>query len=357
GRGTTFLVPAANLVSGTIDHSSFTGDAYGLFVTASNQTRLSNNTIKNSLVHGVLLHRFAKNATIENTTVTGSRGDGFVLSRGTEGVRVTDCTSEGNGGNGFTLDGQPLADGPSASGEAITAFGDNLVSGGVARNNRRYGVELLGGDNVTVQNSRVIGGDMGIVARDGGTRIQISGNQVSGPERQGIVLRDGVRRGTVSGNVITGAETALYVRDAAGAVSGNTVQSAHRHGVTLRGDVAGTAVRGNTISGAGTSALNVDRVTGAYTSAGNTTKGWHKTTGFWTWVKRVFKPMNVIWAGVFLLVAVSVIRSRGAGPRAGRRGAHPYERQSTLEERPIRVLRPAAVHPQEAERMEAHAGH
>uniref|UniRef100_UPI0010416B0B right-handed parallel beta-helix repeat-containing protein n=1 Tax=Actinomadura roseirufa TaxID=2094049 RepID=UPI0010416B0B len=356
GRGTSFFVPAANLVSGVIDHSTFDGDAYGLFVTASNQTQITNNLIKNSLVHGVLLHRFAKNATIENTTVTGSRGDGFVLSRGTEGVRVTNCTSEGNGGNGFTLNGQPLADGPSASGEAITAFGGNLVSSSIVKNNRRYGVELLGGDNVAVQNSRITGGDMGIVARDKGTRIQISGNQIRDPERQGIVLRDGLRGGTVSGNVIVGADTALYVRDASSTITGNTVQSAHRHGVTLRGNVTGTNITGNTLAGAGTSVMDVDRATGSYADGGNHTKGWHKTAGFWTWVKRVFKPMNIIWAGVFLLVAISVIRSRGAGLRIGRRGAHPYEQQTKLEERPVHLLRRAASVPsQDGERVGAHA--
>ncbi|WP_242883475.1 right-handed parallel beta-helix repeat-containing protein [Actinomadura litoris] len=340
GRGGgTFYVPAANLVSGAIEQSSFTGDAYGLFVTASNQTRIASNTIKGSLVHGVVLHRFAKNATIENTTVSGSRGDGFVLSRGTEGVRVTHCTSEKNGGNGFTLNGQPLADGPSASGEAITPFGGNLISSSVIRNNRRYGVELLGGDNVTVQTSQIIGGDMGIVMRAQATRVQITGNQVKNAKRQGIVLRDGARGGTVSGNVIVGGKTALYVRDASSLISGNTVQSAHRHGLTLRGDVTGTTIRGNTISGAGTSVMDVDRATGKFAETGNNTSGWHKTAGFWTWVKRVFKPMNIIWAGVFLLVAVSMFRSRGDGMRIGRRGAHPYERQTKLEERPVRLLR------------------
>ncbi|WP_329518777.1 right-handed parallel beta-helix repeat-containing protein [Spirillospora sp. NBC_01491] len=361
GKGVTFHVPAGNLVSGSIDHSTFDGSAYGLFVTASNQTQLTNNTIRNSLVHGVLLHRFAKNATIENTTVTGSRGDGFVLSRGTEGVRVTNCTSEGNGGNGFTLNGQALAEGPSASGESVTSFGGNLVSSSIAKNNRRYGVELLGGDNVAVQNNRISGGDMGIVVREKATRVQIAGNQINRPARQGVVLRDGVTGASVSGNVVTGTETALYLRGSNGTLSGNTVQSAKRHGLTLRGDVTGTSLTGNTLSGAGTSAMDVDGATGKYQNVRNNAKGWHKTAGFWTWIKRIFKPMNVIWAGVFLLVAISMLRSRGAGLRIGRRGAHPYEEQDKLEERPVRLLRRATTGPEQnaegaAERAGARAG-
>ncbi|GAA2397891.1 hypothetical protein GCM10010191_00700 [Actinomadura vinacea] len=338
GDGAAFHVPRANLVSGTIDHTTVSGNAYGLFVTASNQTQITNNTIRGSLVHGVLLHRFAKNAVIENTTVAGSRGDGFVLSRGTEGVRITDCEAERNGGNGFTLDGQPLADGPSASGESVTAFGGNLVSSSVARENARYGVELLGGDDTAVQNNRITGGDMGIVVRERATRMQISGNQVSDPARQGIVLRDGVTGSAVAGNVISGSETALYLRDANGAITGNTVQSASRHGLTLRGAVTGTRITGNTLSGTGSSVLDVDRASGAYVKANNNTQGWRKTAGFWTWVKRILKPMNVIWFCVFLLVAVSMYRSREAGMRIGRRGAHPYENQRRLEDRPVRLL-------------------
>ncbi|WP_051300727.1 right-handed parallel beta-helix repeat-containing protein [Actinomadura rifamycini] len=342
GGATSFHVPQASLVSGTIENSTFDGNAYGIFVTASNQTRLANNEITGSLVNGVLLHRFAKNATIENTTVSRSRGDGFVLSRGTEGVRITNCNSRDNGGNGYTLNGQPLAEGPSASGEGTTAFGQNLISGSAAENNERYGFEILGGDNVAVQNSRVTGGDMGIVAREMATQVQISGNQIRGPERQGIVLRDGVEGGSVAGNVIHGTQTALYVRDSSVTLQGNTVQSASRHGVTLKGDVSATVIAGNTISGSGSSALDYDRAKGQYKNTGNNIKGWNKTAGFWTWVKRVFKPMNVIWAGVFLLVAVSMFRSRGAGMRIGRRGAHPYEHQTKLEERPVRLLRRTA---------------
>ncbi|WP_433331780.1 right-handed parallel beta-helix repeat-containing protein [Spirillospora sp. CA-294931] len=342
GKGTSFHVPAANLVSGVIDHTTITGNAYGLFVTASNQTQLTNNTIRDSLVHGVQLHRFAKNAVIENTTVSRSRGDGFVLSRGTEGVRVTNCTAEGNGGNGFSLNGEALSDGPSASGESINAFGGNTVISAIARNNRRYGVEILGGDSVSLQNSRIFGGDMGIVVRDKTTKVQISGNQIKDPARQGIVLRDQVAGGTVSGNVISGAETALYVRDASGAITGNTVQSASRHAVTLKGNIAGTQLSGNTLSGAGTSVMDVDEAVGKFTDSANNVKGWHKTAGFWTWVKRVFKPMNLIWFGVFLLVGVSMYRSRSSGMQIGRRGAHPYELQTKMEERPVRLLRRTA---------------
>ncbi|WP_344901698.1 right-handed parallel beta-helix repeat-containing protein [Actinomadura meridiana] len=337
--GNTFRVPASSLVTGQIDNSTFAGNAYGVFVTAANQTQLSNLTIRDSLVHGVLLHRFAKNATIENTKVSGSRGDGFVLSRGTEGVRISNCTSEGNGGNGFTLNGQPFAEGPSASGEATTAFGQNLVSSSIARNNRHYGFEVLGGNDVAIQNNRVSGGEMGIVAREMAARVHIAGNQVRDADNQGIVLRDGVTAATMSGNIVTGTRTALYVRDSSGTIRGNTVQSATRHAITLKGKVKGSVITGNTFSGAGRGPTDYDRAVGTYQSKDNNTTNWDETVGLKTWIKRIFKPMNVIWGSVFLLVVISMFRSRNAGLRIGRLGVHPYEQQTAVEERPVRLLR------------------
>ncbi|MCO5968888.1 right-handed parallel beta-helix repeat-containing protein [Actinoallomurus soli] len=336
-----FLVPAANLVTGSVDHSTIDGDAYGIFVSASDGTQITNNRIENSQVNGVLMHRFARNASIENTTVTGSRGDGFVLSRGTENVRITGCTAEGNGGNGFTLNGQPLANGPSASGESPRAYGDSSVTSSTARDNRRYGVELLGGAHLAVQTSKVVGGDMGIVASGDATGVQISGNELSRQARQGIVLRGGVTAANIAGNIVDDTDTAIYLRDSTGSVIGNTVQSASRHGVSLVGQVGGARVTGNTFGGAGTSALDVSRAKGTAAISNNGTTGWHDTAGFWTEVKRVAKPMNIIWTLVFLLVVVSALRSRGSGLRIGRRHVHPYDDQRKLEQRPVLALQRA----------------
>jgi parallel beta-helix repeat protein len=355
--GTGFFVPAANLVTGSIENSRIVGDAYGIFVSASNQTQIVNNDIENSLVHGVLMHRFARNASIENTRVVGSRGDGFVLSRGTESVRITGCAAERNGGNGFTLNGQPLAAGPSASGESLRAFGNSSVTSSIARDNGRYGVELLGGVNLAVQTSKIFGGDMGVVVSAKATGVQISGNELTGQARQGIVLRDGVIDAQVAGNILGDTKTAIYLRDASGSIVGNTVQSASRHGITLIGNATGSRITRNTFSGAGTSALDFDRSRGAEASDNNTA-GWHNTAGFWTEVRRIAKPMNIIWACVFLIVLVSALRSRDSGLRIGRRGANPYERQLPLAHGSVRLLRraPAGTSGQIAHSDRAGAG-
>ncbi|XVQ10655.1 right-handed parallel beta-helix repeat-containing protein [Spirillospora sp. CA-255316] len=334
--GTATHVPAADLVTGSIDNSTIVGDAFGLFVSGSNQTQITNNRIDGSLVHGVLMHRFAKNATIQNTTVTGSRGDGFVLSRATEKVRVTNCTAERNGHNGFTLNGQALAKGPSASGESLESFGDSSVTNSVAKDNGHYGIELMGGDKLSVQNSKVIGGDMGIVVRNGATDVQISGNQLQKQVRQGIALRDGVRNASLAGNTVVGARTGIYLRNATASMVGNVVQGATAHGITLKGSNDGSTVRNNTLSGSGTSAVSTSGSTGTVRKEDNNTEGWHDTASLWMKAKRYAKPMNMIWAAVFLMVVISMLRARGQGGiRIGRTGVHPYSLQQPMEKRQV----------------------
>ncbi|MEZ0074678.1 right-handed parallel beta-helix repeat-containing protein [Planotetraspora sp. GP83] len=362
GPGTASHVLADELVSGSIEHSVITGNAYGLFVSGSNQTRIVDDEIVGSLVHGVFMHRFAKNAKIEGTKVIGSGGDGFVLSRATEKVRITDCLAERNGRNGFTLNGRALADGPSASGESLAVYGDSSVNNSVARDNARYGIEVLGGSRLAVQTSEVIGGDMGIVVREGASGVQISGNKLRGQRRQAIALRDGATGAQVAGNTISDALTGIYLRGSNGKIIGNTIRTApmpKAHGITLVGDDGASEIARNTIVGAGTSAISSARAHGDLNLHNNDDHLWHDTSSFWVKAKRYVKPMNLIWAGVILLVIVSALRSRGAGDRPRRRTRihNPYERQRVLAERPVTVLRHAAAAAGNPAHSRAHAVH
>ncbi|MFB9674739.1 right-handed parallel beta-helix repeat-containing protein [Streptosporangium vulgare] len=347
GPGTASHVLADELVSGSIKNSVITGDAYGIFVSGSNQTQIINNKIRNSLVHGVFMHRFAKNATIEATEVTGSGGDGFVLSRATEKVKVVDCLAARNKRNGFTLNGRALASGPSASGESLAVYGDSSVSNSTARDNGRYGVEVLGGSRLAVQTSEIIGGDMGIVVREGASGVQISGNKLMDQRRQAIALRDGATGAHVAGNTITGTVTGIYLRNSAGMVVGNkitTLSNPKAHGITVVGDATGSEITRNTVIGSGTSAISVARAADTVNKHNNDEEQWNDTSSFWVKAKRFVKPMNVIWAGVILLVVVSAIRSRGVLERRRRLTEirNPYEQQRLLAEGRFQLLRHAA---------------
>lgn len=342
GPGTASHVLADELVSGSIRNSTINGNAYGLFVSGSNQSKIIDSAITNSLVHGLVMHRFAKNATIEGTKVIGSGGDGFVLSRATEKVRITDSVAERNGRNGFTLNGRALADGPSASGESLNVYGDNSVNNSVARDNRRYGVEVLGGTRLAVHTSEIVGGDMGIVVRAGARGVQISGNRLTGQARHAIALRDGAAGAHVAGNTITGAVTGIHLRDSTGKIVGNSITTANKpkaHGITLVGVTGDTEITRNTVVGSGTSAISLARSDDRAYSHNNDVDRWNDTSSLWVKFQRYLKPMNLIWAGVFLLIVMSAIRGRSVQARRMRGGVRdPYELQKALEERPVREL-------------------
>jgi hypothetical protein len=338
-----FSVPTLSYVSAEITDSVITGNLFGLFVSGSIGVTISRTTVKNSLEDGVLMHRGVVNAVIDRTVSQDNGGDGFVLSRATEEVRVTGSKALRNAGNGFTLSGRPLADGPSASGEPTSTYGSNSVSDGVARGNGRYGVEIDGGTDVGVQNNDIDGGDMGIVARSGATKVSITGNHLTGQKRQGISVRDGVSEATVTGNIVEGADTGVYVRDSQAEVRGNTVQDVTDHGISLVGDVGGSTVSYNVVAGVGPSAVDTGRGHGHLTVKKNQTFAWHDTSAFWTKFRHYASPMTILWTALLLIILFSALLGARRSSRWGHRaiGTHPYADKRPLPGAVTEVTPPA----------------
>ncbi|MFE7764271.1 right-handed parallel beta-helix repeat-containing protein [Streptomyces sp. NPDC057438] len=332
---TRFSVPSLSYVSAEIGHSTLTGNAFGLFLSGANGVSISDSTVRRSLEHGVVLHRFVTNAVVERTVSKENGGDGFVLARATEQVRVSGSTAESNGGNGFTLSGRPLASGPSASGESISSYGSNSVSDSIATDNGHYGIEIFGGKDVGVQNNRVEGGDMGIVARKDATKVAITGNRLTGQSRQGISVRDGVTAATITGNIVEGTETGIYVRDSVGEIRGNTIQDGTNHGITMVGGVSESVITYNVISGVGPSAVDTTRAHGDIAVRQNQTFAWHDTSSFWVKFRHYASPMTLLWTFILLLILFSAVlgrrQSRKGNRRGGRRlGVHPYEDKKSV---------------------------
>lgn len=314
-----FTVPGLSYVSGRISDSTLTGNAYGLFVSSADGITIADTTVRDSLEHGVVLHRFATNAVIERTVSQHNGGDGFLLSRATQQVRITKATAERNGGNGFTLSGRPLADGPSASGQSTASYGTNTLSHSTARDNAHYGIEIIGGIAVSVQENQVDGGEMGIVARLGARDLTVTANRLSNQARQAIAVRDGVSKARITGNVIESTQTGVYVRDSVAQVLGNTVHDAHGHGVSFVGAVGGSSADGNALTGIGPSAVDTSRATGKVTVRDNQTGAWLDTSTLWARVRHYASPMTLLWTAILLLIMVLAAR-----PRSQDRPAHPY---------------------------------
>lgn len=318
-----FDVPALSFVSSRMSDVTVQHSAYGLFVSGANGVEIADSVFSQNQFDGVLLHRYVTNALITGTTASDNAGDGFALDRATSGITINQAVANGNKGSGYRIVGRSLADGPSAVGTSTRSYGNSSVSNSVATGNGSYGIEVVGGLNISLNNNEISGHDMGIRVAGEADRISITGNQIHDSERHGIALVDGVVGSTITGNVVDEAGTGVYIRDSAVAVKGNTVQRATVHGVTLVGQVDGTEVSYNALAGRGGSALDVRRSHGNFTEDTNNSDGWKDTTPWWRELRRLLQPMTALWTILLLLVGTSAIRGRKAPSTVG----HPYAHQ------------------------------
>ncbi|WP_298515438.1 right-handed parallel beta-helix repeat-containing protein [uncultured Nocardioides sp.] len=313
--------PEYSYVSAAISDTTVSGNAFGIFVSGANGLDVRNSTFDGSLVSGIVLHRYVVNAVIEKSEATGNAEDGIVLARATTGIVLSQVTASDNHRNGVTMSGLPLATGPSATGTSLASYGNNALSNSQVSQNGRYGVEVIGGSNVSVLANDINANEVGVVVRDVADGVDVVGNNVSDSATQGIALRDGVVGATVSGNIVTGGVTSVYVRDAVAAVGHNTLSGATNHAVSMVGDVGTSSLQENTISGHGPSAVETERAHDLDTTGWrNDTSGWQDTTPFLVTLKRFAQPLTVLWILLAALLLFSAVR----GARSRGRKAHPY---------------------------------
>jgi parallel beta-helix repeat protein len=337
---TQFTVPGLSYVGVQIDHSNITGDAFGLFISGATGIVISDVNVTGSLVDGIVLHRYATEGVIQGVDASNNQGDGITVSRAAQQIQITGSTASYNTGNGFTVNGQPIATGPSVSGEQVGAYGNNTVSSSTAEGNGHYGIQVLGGINIALDNNTVIGSQMGIVVSNAAQAVTIVGNQLTRQNREGISIRDGVQAATVSGNVIQGAATGLYIRASTVKAIGNIITGATIHGATLVGADAGTLVNDNTFTGSGPGPISSYRATGHMNLTGDQVGGWFNTTSVWKRIGSLISPLTIIWTCVFILIAITAWRGRRTRTGNGKRhevrrakvalGAHPYQSQEAL---------------------------
>ena len=313
--------PRYSFVSAAITDTTVTGNAFGLFVSGANGLDIRQSTFADSLVSGIVLHRYVVNAVIEATAALRNGVDGLVLARATTGIVLSEVRAVENGRNGVTMSGLPLANGPSATGTSVGSYGNNTLSNSEASRNGRYGVEVIGGRNVGVLANDVAANSMGVVVREGAAQVDVVGNHVDASVTHGIAVRDGVGAAQVSGNMVDGGETSLYVRDSVADLENNTLRGATSHAVSLVGDVGATAVMFNKVSGRGPSALDTERAPDVERNLWvNDLDGWEDTTPFLVTLGRFLQPLTLMW----LLLASLLVFTAVRGARARRQRAHPY---------------------------------
>ena len=317
-----------SFVSAKIQHTEFDGNAYGLFLTSADGVVMSDSTIENSLIDGLVLHRYVTNSTLSSVDSHDNGVDGIKMTRASTGIVLSQVTANRNGRNGITLNGGALADGPNAVGMPTGDYGNNSLTDSTASDNGRYGVEVLGGENVKVSGSTMDGNRMGIVVGQDAVKTTVRNNVIKGSTQNGISVLDGVRSSEVSDNTIAGADIGIYSRASDADVDGNEISGARTHGVTVVGASKGTTVTDNSVSGRGPSAIDLARSDDAV-QHGNTTTGWHSTKPLLVTLRGIFQPLTVLWLILLLIVVVAAI----GGVIRGRRGEareHPYAKLAPL---------------------------
>ena len=301
--------------SALIQDVTVTGDAFGLFVTNSDRVDIRSSTFSANLVDGLVFHRDVTNTTITGSSAVGNAQDGFNLTRASSGLVFDGVTARSNGRNGITIEGRSLVDGPSATGISTTVYGDNEVRNSTSTDNGRYGIEVVGGQDISVVNNEIARNQMGIVVDNGATGVTVRNNDVDDSESQGIAVREAGTDTVIVDNRVDGAEIGIFVRDAGGTIEDNDIVGVTNHGIALVGDTGASTVVGNTVEGSGPTAIDVFRTTGAAVRDNNTEE-WTSTKPISVVLRSIFQPLTILWILIGLTLLLSVIFARRLrGPR------------------------------------------
>jgi hypothetical protein len=321
--GVAWTGSSRRAAGGQILDSTFRRNHYGAFASQGKGITVTGSDFSDNAVDGLSLHRRTTDTTVQSSTARGNGRHGFSADQGSESVGYTDVTAEGNAAHGFFFSGTPLARGLSAGGASPRTYGQLHLTGGVARDNGSAGVRVVGGNNVSIADTRVVGNGDGITLAGTTAPTTIEHTTVSA-HRFGISVSRGTA--TVTNNKLSGSETAIRVRDAAVSVTGNQIRKGTAHAISVVGASAGSSVQDNSIGGRGPSGLDLYRVADGATVdvSGNDVKGWIRDRNDLTYWSTFIPnhPMLLLWVVGLGLPLFLTARTRRGRPRA--RGAVPY---------------------------------
>ncbi|NYE19867.1 right-handed parallel beta-helix repeat-containing protein [Microbacterium immunditiarum] len=323
-------------VSGSVQHATFTGNAYGLFVADAAGLAVGDSTIDGSLIDGLVLHRDVTDTELAATTVSASAGDGIVVGRSSASIAMTAVTVTGNGRNGIAIDGRALAQGPNPAGSSTAGYGDIAIVESRIADNARYGVEVSGARDVSIADSDIAAGIVGVVVDDAATLVTMTGNTMSHQQRQSIALRDGASEVGIRDNVLSSVGTGVHLHDATADIRDNRFADISQHAVTLVGHASGTRIVGNVIAGHGTTAVHDDAV-GGY-AARNDLEGWSPPVTPRSVLETFAQPLTLIWTALGVLVVITALTRRKSPPIR-----HPYPEHIPLTQLTRGIVPPESI--------------
>ncbi|WP_430646472.1 right-handed parallel beta-helix repeat-containing protein [Agromyces sp. GXS1127] len=294
-------------VTGSLQHVESDGNAFGLFVSRASELAISDSNVRAALVDGIVLHRYVSDTSVSSTESTGNAVDGLAVERSSSRLDLTGLVVGDNGRNGVSIDGRPLADGPSAQGTDVSASGEIRLTDAKVTGNARYGVEVNGGEQITVADSTIAGNEVGLVLDHRARTVAVREN-VFEDQPRAIAVRRAVDDARVVGNEITTADTGVHVRSSSVLIEDNRISDVSNHAVTVAGSAEGTRVHANEIAGYGTTAIHVDG--SRATISGNDTEAWSPPVTTTSVVQTLSQPLSLIWAALGLLLLFTALTGR-----------------------------------------------
>ncbi len=289
--------------TGSMADSVVSGGHYGVFSSRTTDLVLSDSTLRDNDLDGLLVHRETTRLTARNVISSHNGRDGIAIVRGAEVITVTGCTTSRNAGDGIRVDGSPLAETATAGGASTARGSGYTVDSSTSTDNAGTGILTMSADKVAITGNTVGGSTDGIVVRGPAADARISGNTVDAVGFA-IAVRNGVAGALMRDNTVRSSAVGLHVTDSVADLGANTV-TASRYGVSLVGNVSGTSVIANTLAGRGLAAVDLNRIGVAATAdvAGNNDNSWvvdRDDVAYWTNYAHDH-PLLLLWLLILLI--------------------------------------------------------
>ncbi|MGF7235581.1 MAG: right-handed parallel beta-helix repeat-containing protein, partial [Frankia sp.] len=315
--------------SGGSASSTFTNNAYGLFVSGSNGVQIVGARVEGSEYAGVAVHRDAVATNVSTTTAIHNLGDGFAVDRASQTRLLHDVSTE-NAKDGFVLDGRGTGLTTTAAGTSASQAQGTVMDGDTATGNRGYGIRVLGGQDIVVRNSTVTCLGLGVVVKSGAINVHVVNVTVNGAKDAGLQAGPDAKNTALNANTVNGAAVGILTENATGSIiTTNRITGATKVGITLRGPANGSKVQGNSVQGVGWRPIDIRKAIGMVPAdvSGNSTGGW---------TYRVSKPWySLLEQHPALLIWLFIIVMLCFGWQSGRRSksrplVHPYPETDLL---------------------------
>lgn len=344
--------------TGSAVSSRFMYNTYGAFVSRSQAVAFTDDLFELNQLDGLRLHRMAVASVVVKSAAVRNAGNGFVVSRGATDNVLSDDVATNNRGNGFLLNGLPLVNGASPSGDNATASNGTMIEHSEAEANFKTGILVEGGIGTIVKNNIVCGPVTGIAVRAGATDTWIIGNDVRCGGRVALSIGPAVSGTTIDANRLANARIGLLIHNSPGVrLFYNTITGVTVFGISVRGSSDGIVGNDNVIAGKGFQPIDVRAGASDPTLLRTDLSGWQHRSSLNAFEALRYHPLLTAWIAVLVLVLVFTIGVRLRRPLAQPymygvpwRSASPTPSWAELAEMPAYAVTTAvaAAHPQPA---------